>query len=237
MASTKWWAWPMVDRTAAQPHSWAIELSTRSAVSCARQQHCEVVIVNQRPAPNTLPPGQRPVPRGRDVHIGLKPQFDPDTWDLMITGLVAQPMRLRWHEFVALPAVQVAADLHCVEGWSVVGLTWEGPRLRDVIDKAAPQPEARYAYFICGDGYATSLPIEVAMAEDVILARLRNGEPIPADEGGPIQLIVPNRYGYKWARWVRGIALLARDYLGYWEQRGYSNTADVWKNDRLASRR
>ena len=179
-----------------------------------------------------LPPGQRAVDKPRSVHIGPQPAFDPAAWTLSVTGLVRAPVELTWQEFCELPVVEVQADLHCVEGWSVVDLVWVGPTVASVINRAGPLPEAAFAYFSCADGYSTSLPLSVAMADNVIFARLCNGEEIPDTEGGPIQLIVPDRYGYKWARWVRGIELLATDRLGYWEQRGYSNTADVWKNDR-----
>lgn len=181
-----------------------------------------------------LPPGQRIVPRPRELDIGVRPAFDPDTWDFQVMGLVSQPVRLTWAEFSALPAVRVQADLHCVEGWSVVDLVWEGVRVRDLVDRAGPLPEARFAYFACADGYSTSLPLSLARADNVILATSCNDTPIRDRDGGPIQLVVPDRYGYKWARWVRSIELLAEDRLGYWESRGYSNTADVWRNDRRA---
>ncbi len=182
-----------------------------------------------------LPPGQRIVEKEREVDLGIRPPFDPQTWQLCVRGLVKQEIKLTWDEFLKLPTVTVQADLHCVEGWSVVDILWEGPRVASVIEMAGPREEARFVYFECADGYSTSIPLQLAMSEGVILARLRNGQEIPAERGGPIQLVVPDRYGYKWARWVRQIELLAEDRLGYWEQRGYSNTADVWKNDRRAS--
>ncbi|MCD6352429.1 MAG: molybdopterin-dependent oxidoreductase [Armatimonadetes bacterium] len=181
-----------------------------------------------------LPPGQRPVPRQRDVAIGPKPPFDPAAWDLQVVGLVRQPQQWTWQQFAGMPRVSVQADLHCVEGWSVLDLVWEGPLLRDLLAAAQPLDEARYLFVSCADGYTTSLPLDVASRDDVILAWLCNGEPLPDYEGGPVQLIVPGVYAYKWARWVRQFELMAEDRLGYWEERGYSNTADVWKNDRRA---
>jgi DMSO/TMAO reductase YedYZ molybdopterin-dependent catalytic subunit len=181
-----------------------------------------------------LPPGQHAVARPRRVDIGSQPVFDPATWQFTVCGLVENALRLSWPEFTELPIARVQADLHCVEGWSVLDLVWEGPRLRQLLDAALPSPQASFVYVSCADGYSTSLPLEVAMREDVILARLRNGQPIPHDEGGPIQLIVPDLYAYKWARWVRSVEVLAQERLGYWESRGYSNSANVWREERRA---
>jgi len=111
---------------------------------------------------------------------------------------------------------------------------WEGTRVLELLQRARVVAEARFVYVACADGYSTSLPVKTVSRRDVILARLRNSEPLPADEGGPIQLIVPGLYAYKWARWVRSLELLADDCLGYWETRGYSNTADVWREERRA---
>jgi len=168
------------------------------------------------------------------VDIGPRPAFDPDSWQFVVAGLVEHEVRLTWQEFVDLPAVRVQADLHCVEGWSVVGLEWEGPRVRDLLAQARPVEETRFIFVSSADGYSTSLPLEVALREDVVIARLRNGQPIPDGEGGPLQLVVPGLYAYKWARWVQMIDVLAEDRVGYWEAQGYSNTADVWQNDRRA---
>jgi DMSO/TMAO reductase YedYZ molybdopterin-dependent catalytic subunit len=181
--------------------------------------------------PRPMPPGQTPG-WGHRCDLGIHPPFDPATWDLRVEGLVANPLRLTWPDFLALPRTRRTTDLHCVEGWTIPDVDCEGVLVADVVRAAAPTPEARFVFLSSADGYSTSLPAD--RAPDVLFATAFNGAPIADIDGGPIQLVVPDLYAYKWAKWVRVIEFLAEDRLGYWEERGYSNTADVWTNDRRA---
>lgn len=167
---------------------------------------------------------------------GLRPRpvFDPDSWQFVIGGLVENEVRLTWHEFVDLPAARVQAEQPRAEGRSVVGIEWEGPRVGDLLGQACPVEEGRFVFVSCAGGYSMTLPLELALWDDVVIARLRDGQPIPDDEGGPLQLVVPGVYAGKWVRWVQMIEVLAEDRLGYWECRRYSKATDVWQSGRRA---
>jgi DMSO/TMAO reductase YedYZ molybdopterin-dependent catalytic subunit len=107
-------------------------------------------------------------------------------------------------------------------------------RLKDLIARAEPLPEARHVLFSSSDGYTTNLPLEACLDDDAMLVLDWNGAPLPAEHGGPVRIIVPKRYGWKSAKWVRKITLLAADEKGFWEVRGYSNTALPWEEDRFS---
>ena len=111
---------------------------------------------------------------------------------------------------------------------------WEGALLSTLLESATPKPDARFVFAECEDGYSTNMPLDVATDDDVLLAYRLNGDALPQQYGGPVRLVVPKKYAYKSAKWLRRIELLPEDRLGYWEQRGYSNTADPWTNDRRA---
>ncbi len=190
---------------------------------------------SQRPQRDRLPPRQRAVAELRVIDLGVQPAFDPDTWRLEVGGLVRTELRLSWQEYLDLPRVRRVADFHCVEGWSVLECRWEGVLLGAIAEAAKPQPDAHFVYVESEDGYSTNMPLDVAMDDDVLLADRLNGEPLPEKFGGPVRLVVPKKYAYKSAKWVRRIEFISEDRPGYWELRGYSNTADPWTNDRLAS--
>jgi len=187
-----------------------------------------------------LPPGQRPIKRllrwGID-HPGIarsNPKIDLRTYTLEISGEVEKPVTLRWDEVLRLPKVQSVSDFHCVEGWSVLNCKWEGVRFREVIELVRPEETARFVTFECADGYTTSLSITELSGEDVLLAYGLDDRPLEEGTGFPLRLVVPEKYGYKSALWVTKIRFTAKKELGYWEKLGYSDTADVWKNDRFA---
>ena len=186
-----------------------------------------------------LPPGQRPIKRlmrwGID-HPGItskNPKIDLEKWTLVVNGEVRNPLKLTWDDLLKLPRVVSVSDFHCVEGWSVLDCEWEGVRFREIVDLVKPKENARFVTFECADGYKTSLTLEELSAEDVLLAYKLDGRDLEEGLGWPLRLIVPDKYGYKSALWVTRIKFTLRKELGYWEVRGYSDTADVWKNDRF----
>jgi DMSO/TMAO reductase YedYZ molybdopterin-dependent catalytic subunit len=181
-----------------------------------------------------VPPGQYPTDRWPVLHVGAVPGFDPATWDVQVFGLVERPMRLTWAELQALPTVEITADMHCVTRWSKLGNRWEGVALRHLLDLAGVKPQARYLVFHCEGGYTANLPLEVAGGDDVLLALKHGGEPLAPEHGFPLRAVVPKRYAWKSAKWLRGIELLAEDRPGFWEQYGYSNSADPWQEERFA---
>ncbi|MBS7633023.1 molybdopterin-dependent oxidoreductase [Candidatus Bathyarchaeota archaeon] len=187
-----------------------------------------------------LPPGQTPIKRllrwGID-HPGIVsrlPEVDLKNWTLTVDGEVEKRMKLGWEEFLRLPMVVSVSDFHCVEGWSVLGCRWEGVRFREIVNLVQPKESARFVVFECLDGYSTSLALGDLMGDDVVLAYMLDGKPLEPSLGFPVRLVVPDKYAYKSALWVSRITFSAEKALGYWEKRGYSDTADVWKNDRFA---
>lgn len=188
--------------------------------------------------PGKLPPGQRPIKNllrwGID-HPGIagsNPKIDLDTYVLEINGEVESPVILNWAEVVRLPKVRSVSDFHCVEGWSVLDCKWEGIRFSEIINLVKPRENAEFVTFLCADGYTTSLSTEELSGDDVVLAYGLNGKPLEEGIGFPLRLVVPEKYAYKSALWVIRITFTVKKELGYWERRGYSDTADVWTNDR-----
>lgn len=181
-----------------------------------------------------LPVGQRMVDKLRVLHVGTIPRFDEKTWTLKVYGLVNNPFTLNYDQFKELPNVVRTSDFHCVTGWSKLENKWEGVQFTTIMDKGKVQNNAKYATIECEQGYTTSLPIEDLIKEDVLLAYRLDDEDLPPQYGGPLRLVVPHKYAYKSAKWIRIIKFTEEQELGYWETRGYSNTADPFKDDRYA---
>jgi len=181
-----------------------------------------------------LPPGQRAVKRILSRHIGSVPKFDPQKWSLMVDGEVEKPLSLKWNDLLSLPAVVSIADFHCVEGWSVLDNKWEGVAFKTIVEMVTPKEIVKYVLFTCDDGYTTSLPLAKLGDNDVLLAYKLNDKPLSAEHGAPLRLIVPQKYAYKSAMWLRRITFTSQRELGHWESRGYSDTADPWKSDRYS---
>jgi DMSO/TMAO reductase YedYZ molybdopterin-dependent catalytic subunit len=189
-----------------------------------------------------LPPGQKPIGsilRWGIDHPGIvqeNPVIRPENWTLTVDGEVETAIKLGWREFLQLPMVEVVRDFHCVEGWSVLDCRWKGVPFKALVERAKPREEAKYVWFECADGYTTSLELGDLMGDDILLVYQLNDEPLPPELGGPVRLIVPDKYAYKSPMWMARISFVRIKGLGYWEERGYSDTADVWKNDRRAKR-
>ena len=183
-----------------------------------------------------IPPGQTLTEKWPILTYGRVPRFNPQTWDLRVTGLVNQEKRWTYEEFMALPRTKVTADIHCVTTWSLLGSEWEGVSVRDLLRLGDIQikPEARYVMQHCDGGYTTNLPIEIFLDNDVLLCYRRNGEDITPDHGWPLRLVVPKRYFWKSAKWVRSLEFMERDQLGFWENLGYNNNADPWLEERFS---
>jgi len=181
-----------------------------------------------------MPPEQREIKKSRLRHIGSIPSFDPETWSLTVYGLVEKPLTLTWNNLLELPSVVILSDFHCVEGWSVLNNKWEGVSFKTIVKMVKPEENAKYATFECDDGYTTSLPLTDLLDDDVLLAYKLEDEYLKPERGGPLRLIVPKKYAYKSAMWLKRIKFTSQQEPGYWESRGYSNTADPWKEDRYA---
>jgi DMSO/TMAO reductase YedYZ molybdopterin-dependent catalytic subunit len=181
-----------------------------------------------------IPPGQFLTQRWPILHYGPVPSFDPASWDLHIYGQVENELRFSWEEFLTLPRIVVNSDMHCVTRWSKLDNEWEGVSTRFVVEAAGVKPEARHVLFHCEGGYTSNVPIEVFSDQDVILALKHDGEDLTPEHGFPLRVVIPKRYAWKSAKWLRGIEFLAEDRPGFWEQYGYNNNADFSKEERFA---
>ena len=187
-----------------------------------------------------LPLGQTPIKRilrwGTD-HPGItaaNPKIDLETYTLTADGEVANPVRLSWPEVLQLPKIVSTSDFHCVEGWSMLDCKWEGVPFKEITRLVKPKETAKAVTFECADAYTTSLTLEVLSGDDVLLAYKLDGKELEEGYGFPLRLIVPSKYAYKSALWVVHVRFTAKKERGFWERRGYSDTADVWKNDRFS---
>jgi DMSO/TMAO reductase YedYZ molybdopterin-dependent catalytic subunit len=168
------------------------------------------------------------------LHVGAVPEFNPKTWDFAVIGLVKNPLTLKFEEFLKLPRTVSISDFHCVTGWSRLDNKWEGVAFRTIYDLVKPLSNAKYVTVVAEMNYTTSLHIEELMDDDVVFAYRHNSLELKPEHGGPLRLIVPKKYAYKSAKWVRKLAFTEKQELGYWELRGYSNTADPWKEERYS---
>jgi DMSO/TMAO reductase YedYZ molybdopterin-dependent catalytic subunit len=181
-----------------------------------------------------LPVGQVVTHAWPVLDLGIKPAVPTSKWKLTIDGLVAHPVSLSWDDFTALEQVHDTSDFHCVTTWSKMDMKWEGVRFSTLAALAEPDPAATHVMCHAYDGYTTNVPLEEALKEDVLLVHTFDGRPLERDHGGPVRMITPQLYAWKGAKWIKRIEFLAGDKLGFWEERGYSNTAHPWRNDRYA---
>ncbi|MCI4625568.1 MAG: sulfite oxidase-like oxidoreductase [Candidatus Magnetoovum sp. WYHC-5] len=181
-----------------------------------------------------LPPNQHLTEDFPVLHAGNIPAFDKATWDFKVKGLVENPITINYDEFLSLPSTTVTADFHCVTGWTKYGLLWHGVLFKSLASIVKPMAEAKFVIVVAEHGYTTNMPLETAMNDDVILAYEYDKKPITPAHGYPLRLVVPKLYAYKSAKWVRQIVFTAEDKKGFWEVRGYSNSADPWKEERYS---
>lgn len=181
-----------------------------------------------------LPPGQKLTTGFPVLDLGVQPDIPLDQWRLQIGGLVRRPVELTWAQFQALPQVADVSDFHCVTTWSRYDCRWGGVAFTTLYELVQPEPAAQFVYFGSYDGYSTNVALEKCLDDDVLVATSFDGQPLAREHGGPARVIIPKLYAWKGAKFVHAITFLAEDKLGFWEVRGYSNTADPWTEDRYA---
>jgi DMSO/TMAO reductase YedYZ molybdopterin-dependent catalytic subunit len=192
-----------------------------------------------------MPPGQSLTNRFPVLHYGAVPRFNPATWDFRVTGEVETPLRLTWDEFQQLPRTKITMDIHCVTKWSKFDTPWEGVSMRTLMEKGLVtlKPTAHHVLQIAEFDFTVNLPVEVVLQDNFLLATHYDGQPLEPDHGYPLRGIVgafPGRddltvpYFWKGAKWLRELKFLEQDRPGFWEQAGYHNEADVWKEERYA---
>lgn len=189
------------------------------------------MVPQPKPAPESLTPaGGGANGNFRPYTVTEVPVFTADNWDFRIDGLVHNKLTYNWKEFLELPRTVQVSDFHCVTGWSVLNVTWEGVLLKDFLQMAGINEKAKYVKLYSGDGvYTDSLTLSQAMMDDVIVAVLLDGQPISTEYGGPVRLVVPKMYAYKSVKWLNRIELIDKEHTGFWEERGYSKDAWVKK--------
>ena len=191
-----------------------------------------------------VPPGQALTKKFPVLHYGPVPRFDPLTWNFRVWGEVETPLQLTWKEFSELPRTRLVMDIHCVTRWSKFDTEWEGVAVKTLIDLGLIKvnPQAAYVVQHAEYGFTTNLPLEVTLAENFLMATHFQGEPITPDHGAPLRGVVgaivsrddlKTPYFWKGAKWLRGLEFAREDKPGFWEQAGYNNSADVWKEERF----
>ena len=166
------------------------------------------------------------------LHAGSVPETDLATWDFAVGGEVGDPLRLTWDELIALPSTEITVDIHCVTRWSRFDVTFRGVHWRTLAERVGPRASARFVVARAEQGFTANLPLEAVEAEDALIAYEADGAPLTPEHGWPLRLVVPTRYFWKSAKWLRGLELTADDRPGFWERYGYHNDADPWKEER-----
>ena len=185
-------------------------------------------------AEGRLPPGQSLTLKWPVLHEGSIPDFDAGRWDFKISGLVEQPLHLTWQEFLALPQTEVTSDFHCVTRWSRLDNRWKGVLFSELLKRVQVNPGAGFVLVLAEEGYTSNIPLKDLERADVLFAFDHDGEPLPAEHGGPLRLVVPHLYAWKSLKWVRGFTLLDHDQLGFWERNGYHAYGDPWQEQRYS---
>ncbi len=181
-----------------------------------------------------IPPGQYFTEKWPVLHYGSIPSTDLATWDFRVWGEVEEPFSITWQGFQQMPRTRLTADIHCVTRWSRLDASFEGVPIQHILERAQVTPEAHFVLAHSEQGYTTNMPLEVLNDTDVLLADVADDAPLTPEHGYPLRLIVPKRYFWKSAKWIRGLQFLSRDQLGFWERYGYNNSADPWKEERFS---
>ena len=192
-----------------------------------------------------MPPGQVLTDKFPILHYGAIPSFDPNGWDFRVWGEVEKPLRLTYTELLKLPRVETDFDLHCVTRWSKFDTHWSGIRFNTLVEMGLVKlkPGALFILQHAENGYSTNMPISLVQADTFLLATHFEGKQLAPEHGFPLRGLVgaiPGRddlkdvYLWKGAKWLRGLEILEKDQPGFWEQAGYHNEGDIWKEERTA---
>ena len=182
--------------------------------------------------PARVPPGQYLTDGFPVLAVGRNPSFDLATWSLSVDGEVERPFALTWDELMAMPQSEVTVDIHCVTRWSKLDTVWRGVAVSDLLDRAGVKASGTHAMAHSDGGYTANLPLDVLRDPDVLVAHTYAGEPLEPDHGAPLRLLVPKRYFWKSAKFLRRLEVMRGDRMGFWELGGYHNDADPWQQQR-----
>jgi DMSO/TMAO reductase YedYZ molybdopterin-dependent catalytic subunit len=198
------------------------------------RSRAEKKLVERGLDPTRLPPGQYLTEKWPVLHAGSVPKTDLATWDFKVFGEVETPATLTYEELQALPQTEVTTDIHCVTRWSRFDTTFKGVRWRELARLVQPKPSARFVVAHAEQGFTSNVPLTALEDEDALVAWEADGQPLEPEHGWPLRLVVPSRYFWKSAKWLRGLELLAADQPGFWERYGYHNDADYWREQRYS---
>jgi len=183
--------------------------------------------------PARLPPGQHLTEKWPVLHAGDVPRYDSlRAWTFRVFGEVEQELELSWEQFNELSRAANTQDIHCVTRWSRFDAEFEGVHWRELAALVRPKPSARFAVAHAEAGFTTNVPLDFLADENALLVTHADGEPLTPEHGYPLRLVIPRKYFWKSAKWLRGIELRATDELGFWERYGYHNDADPWAEER-----
>jgi len=182
--------------------------------------------------PARLPPGQYLTDKWPVLHAGEVPAVDLAAWTLELTGELEEPLSLTYRELTALPATEVTTDIHCVTRWSRFDARFTGVHWRELAKLCRPKPGARFAIAHAEQGFSANVPLAALEDEHALVVYAADGEPLTPDHGWPVRLVIPTKYFWKSAKWLRGIELSTVDKPGFWERYGYHNEADFLQEQR-----
>jgi DMSO/TMAO reductase YedYZ molybdopterin-dependent catalytic subunit len=188
----------------------------------------------QAAAANRVPPGQHVVSDFPVLSAGPTPRTRLDQWTFTIEGLVREPVRWTWEEFLKLPAQMFVVDIHCVTKWTKLDTRWEGVSVDTLFEHVELDRQAMYVTAFSDGGYTTNMPLPDVINGQAFVAYRYDGKPLAPEHGGPARLVVPHLYFWKSAKWARGLRLMDKDKSGFWESLGYNNHGDPWKEERYA---
>jgi DMSO/TMAO reductase YedYZ molybdopterin-dependent catalytic subunit len=192
----------------------------------------EQKLVDKGLDPARLPPGQYLTEKWPVLHAGTVPQTDLASWDFKVFGEVEEPLTLGYDELQALPQTEITVDIHCVTRWSRFDTGFKGVHWRELAKLVRPRQTARYVLAHAEQGFTSNVPLEALEDDNALIAWEADGEPLEPEHGWPLRLVVPSRYFWKSAKWLRGLELLSSDQPGFWERYGYHNDADFWQEQR-----
>lgn len=182
-----------------------------------------------------VPPGQHLAKGFPVLTYGQTPQVETATWEFKVWGL-ATPKTFTWEDFMAMPQTDFTADFHCVTTWSKLDVQWTGVKVTDFMQHIEIDPKAVHVMEHCYGGYTTNISLEDFLREENFFAHTLFGEPLPAEHGGPMRLVVPHLYAWKSAKWINGLEFLDRMELGFWERNGYHHRGEPFAEERYSSR-
>jgi DMSO/TMAO reductase YedYZ molybdopterin-dependent catalytic subunit len=185
-------------------------------------------------AAGRLPAGQALTLKWPVLHYGSVPVFDAARWEFRVYGKVEHPLRLSWEQFQALPRVKRTSDFHCVTRWSRFDNTWDGVAMQEILARVHPEPAATSVLAHGEQGYTANVPLADLNRAEVLLATHHDGQPLTADHGFPLRLIVPHLYAWKSVKWLRALEFLDHEVPGFWERNGYHIYGDPWREQRFS---